>query len=120
MAKLAPTIFDRVPFISEPVYKRARGEPMFLPVELLHLRLARMNPVLVFCQGQSGETISGAPKAHKPAEHLARVKETFPIILEGYDQQMKILRKEGFTILLYDWTRDDYDDFLKAVLLCVG
>ena len=123
-SEVSPTVFDRCPFISDPVYKEALGIPFLIPRGLLWVQLRSINPVIVYCGGQSVDEmftrISQSDKAHKSPEYLARVQASYPAIAAGYDREIEYLRVRGFTILTYNWSMGDYHNLREQVLKCAG
>jgi len=74
--------------------------------------------VLVFCQ--SSPDMNEAPKDHKPAELMARVKEARPSIVRGYARKAEETNRQGVPTLLFDWRLDSYEALLERIEACAG
>jgi GTPase SAR1 family protein len=117
-------ILDRCTFISDPIYKMGMGLIPFLPAAILQARLWTLNPVVVYCRRANAEDMLNAildvAKAHKPPEYLEKVRANYPRIVEGYDREMDLLVRQGFTIIRYDWMVDDYHALQRGIQACAG
>lgn len=117
-AKAAPTVFDRVPHISDNIYREAFGDSFLLPDATMSFLLGHLPVVLVFCQ--SAPDMSEAPKDHKPPEHMAQVKEARPAIIRGYARRAEETNRQGVPTFLFDWRLDSYESLLERIKACVG
>lgn len=104
-------ILDRTPHISDPIYAKAEGRPLFLPVSSLHTRLQELNPIIIYCRLKSPREMykhmyKGMDKEHKPQKHFAVVAENYLGIVQDYDTAMlKVQMTLGLDVLYYDWTQ---------------
>lgn len=117
-AKEAPTVFDRVPHISDNIYREAFGDSFLLPEATMSFLLGHLPVVLVFCQG--APDMSEDPKDHKPSELMSRVKEARPAIIRGYARKAEETHRQGVPTFLFDWRLDSYESLLERVKTCVG
>lgn len=111
-------IFDRVPQISERIYAPLDNR-LAAPAPTLQASLLRLNPVVIYCRlkdvQQMFEFISTEKKAHKPPEHLKKVKEGFPRLIRAYDTLMETEVSPHLPVVGYDWTQDSYTALLKLI-----
>lgn len=119
-AKGKGVIFDRVPHISDSIYKEAMGEPRLMHQGRARGHLKNMGPiVVVYCRLRDSEAmlanILETKKSHKPPEYLEKVKASYPAIVEAYDWEMADLRETGVEVIQYDWTEHDFDTLLKVL-----
>jgi hypothetical protein len=117
-------VFDRCPFISDPIYKKALKLNQLIDPEVLSSSLCLLNPVIIYCQRQTAqqmlESIDYRDKPHKSPEYKAKVVTNHRAIVYEYDRKVQFLRSRGFTILDYDWSIDDYSILLEMVKKCVA
>ncbi len=111
-------IFDRIPHISDNIYREAFGEEFLLPETTMSVLLDFLPVVLVFCQ--SSPDMNEAPKDHKPAELMARVKEARPSIVRSYARKAEETNRQGVPTLLFDWRLDSYEALLERIEACAG
>lgn len=102
-------VFDRVPFISEPIYRKADGKPMLIPEEELRQGLVRMNPTIIWCELPTVQDmfagISTEKKSHKSDEHLQEVFRNYHRIAALYRETKKELRASGFDIIQWNYKK---------------
>lgn len=119
---LSGEILDRCVFISDDIYKISMGQIPILPPAILVARFWTLNPVIVYCRLNSVATMKSltveTKKAHKPPEYLEEVRKHFSEVVRRYDSKMELLTQEGFTVLGYNWMKDDYQVFERALRSC--
>jgi hypothetical protein len=116
-------ILDRCPYISDHIYKEALGIPLLRDKANLRVRLAVLNPIIIYCCLQDKArmlmNISSEHKPHKSPEYLEGVKNLHPRIVENYETEMATLQALNFTVFRFDWTRD-YFNQLVGDIVCAG
>ncbi len=116
-------MFDRCPYISDRVYKKALGRPLLWGDSILQVRLWELNPVIIYCRlADERAMLNGVvteAKAHKSPEYLAKVMANHSAIVREYDAEMEDLQASGFLILRYDWTTLT-PDYIAEVVECVA
>lgn len=99
-------IFDRVPQISDRIYKEALGVPQLLSEHILTSELVSLRPTIVYVRRINPEDMLGSildvKKEHKPPEYLEQVKRNHPKIVELYDQRMRELGSI-LPVRQFDW-----------------
>lgn len=116
-------IFDRVPHISEIVYRRVSQTKPFIPgSQMLHELEQDLRPVIVYCRLASisdmHQAISKEVKLHKPPEHLQQVSTRYQDVVNYYDEVMQYLSgAPTVTVIRYAWDSDTVDS-LTEELLC--
>lgn len=117
-----PAIIDRCPHISDAIYKRAMGQPLFMNPLVAWKDLMTVGPMIIYCRLQDPAEMLTAivetKKDHKPPEYLERVRQEYPEILHGYDFTMDRLKRMGLWVFDYDWKRSSYDRIKEAVSVC--
>lgn len=113
-------VFDRIPQISEPVYRRTLDEEMSVAVADLERSLAGVLPVVVYCR-PSQEKIMQAPvvvRPHKSAEHAEKVQARRWRLLYEYDRYMARLScRDLIRVVFYDYEVDPERTGLVAALV---
>ena len=124
-AATRPVIVDRIPHISEPIYRPLEGREPFDPPETLLRELVELDPVIVYCfiapADQMLHMIDRGKKDHKPSDHMKLVIANHRKICDRYSSLMGRLKFEkGMDVFYYDWTRDRYAYLLKDLRSCVA
>jgi hypothetical protein len=117
-ARVTPLVFDRVPHISDNIYREALGDNFLLPDTTMSFLLSHIPVVLVFCQ--STPNMVETPKDYKPAEHMAQVKAVRPAVVRGYARKAEETNRQGVPTLLFDWRLDSYEALLERIKVCAG
>lgn len=109
-------LFDRIPHISEIVYRNAEDRAHEVPVASLVNCLYALDPVIVYCRTDE-PLIDTEVKEHKPKIHMELVVRKAGLIAATYDAIMDILDHGVVQVVRYNWKTDNYD-MLKEVLKC--
>jgi len=122
-AQAGSCIFDRVPHISEIIYRSVSGSPPFLDEKQMLLELEELDPIIIYCRRASinamFSSISKEKKPHKSAAHLAQVLANHQKIVSRYDSLISFLGESPMIrVIRYDWEVDSTSDIIKA-LSCV-
>lgn len=117
-----PLVFDRCPPVCEMVYPVAFGRPMYLNQSVLLWVIEQINPVIVYCR-RGTEIMKAdmvkAQKGHKPYEHLQKVLDRFPALVEAYDEAFAVLDDRRVKVIEYDWGRDSFTSLAARISACV-
>jgi len=112
---IRPLIFDRFPVISEMVYGpmfRVRdvlqefGEGCFRDI------LKDSQPLIIYCRPHIGKIMDLGDR-----EQMKGVRENISILVDKYDYEIDLMRKEGFAIIEYDFNHRAFgkDEILGLV-----
>lgn len=110
MGFLEPTLrmYDRVPYISDPVYAFINArDPICTPGDLDRF-IHAVTPVFIYCRLRTSqemvEHVLATPKEHKPPEWTEKVKRSHPALVAGYDKSIHdlVVRHKG-VVLNYNW-----------------
>lgn len=112
-------ILDRIPHISEPVYRKLDGGKTYDAIDFLNRELKDLNPVIVYCRLPGVQAmmdcISMKPKDHKPPEHMAKVLAMFPFLVAEYDRRISEVQSLGIYVITYSWIDHDYNHLLEKL-----
>lgn len=81
-----PTVHDRVPFISEPMYARIKSHDPFITLEETRFALATAPIVLIYCRPENA--FLHRPDPSEDSEYLRRLQTHWADILADYDSFM--------------------------------
>jgi hypothetical protein len=113
-------IFDRVPYISDPIYCSIYDRKSVLTPEFISSRLRELNPIIIYCRlkkpADMFNSIDHSKKEHKSEEHMLQVKSKYYSIVAAYDNEMERLTSLGFTVFKYNWKPNyGYQDLLRKI-----
>lgn len=98
-------IFDRTPFISEPVYCVLRSEDSYIAeAKELYARFESLQPVVIYCRPPDNYVLnmkSHGVKDYDSPSHIAALMSKQKVLLTIYDNLMKALPN-----IRYDYTSD--------------
>jgi hypothetical protein len=103
-------VHDRYPIFGEYIYG-----PILRGVNLLETtnyreRWLQANPLIIYCRPATDRIFNFGERAQ-----MVGIKPNAKLILERYDEEAEILRKQGFTILDYNYLLHDIEKLIKKV-----
>lgn len=97
-----PVLFDRFPVISEAVYGtvlRGKNALDLYGDRTFTVILKALHPLIIYCRPPFDRILD-----FEGRDQMVGVKEKALILVDKYDYLMDNMRKEGFTIITYDYT----------------
>lgn len=100
-------VFDRYPMISDFIYSKLPGRPVFVTMEMMIEKLKEVNPIILFCRPTDNHLYSALDylkvKPHKGPEHVENVRANYWTIVKYYDFLMSNLKSQGFNVVKVDF-----------------
>lgn len=107
-------IFDRLPMISERIYRSIDNKPLPISIEEMDHHLQAVDPLVIFCRRKNltdmYRAIDRTNKPHKPADFTQQVVERYRDVVAAYD---KFMSETPVDVYHYDWEVHDYNSLLK-------
>lgn len=106
-------IFDRVSYISEPVYAWLAGREPLVSIDELHFWIAKVKPVIIFCcLDTSAQMLAGMSlyKDHKTPEHISKVIKEHLTITARYKEIMS-----QTSHLNFNYNKDDIRNLITEI-----
>lgn len=103
-----PKIYDRVPYISDPVYAFINARDPICTPDDLNRFLREVKPIFIYCRlatsAEMVEHILTTKKEHKPFEWIEKVSRCHPALVASYEKSIHdlVVRHHGF-VLHYNW-----------------
>lgn len=109
-------LFDRIPMISERIYRSVDNKPLPISTEEMDHHLQKIDPLVIFCRRASVTdmymAIDRKGKPHKSVEFTQTVVERYREIVLAYDNYMATAPVDVYH---YDWGVHDYSSLLKYI-----
>ncbi len=109
-------IFDRVPFISEPVYSILRNYNLFADEFEVYNRLKKLKPIIIYCRPPDNiilDLTTHGVKDWDDLDHLLGVSNNIKKLVDRYDEVMNSSYLPPCR--LYDYTSDGIDNLIEWV-----
>jgi hypothetical protein len=110
------TIYDRVPWISDPIYSVVHQRPLRLNVRKL-TEYYSLPQIVIFCNPSdiSPTDIDRSYKAYKPRQDLGRVTKNHEHIVSTYRDFFNANRGQFSGYIHYDWTKDNVVELVNLL-----
>lgn len=118
-----PVIFDRSPYISEPVYASITGRDSYVSPLELEVMLKHLKPIVVYCCLESSAEMVDRmlliPKPHKPPDWADKVRKDHPRIMKRYEEVLAPYVDQPWFIR-FNWHHNQVGEVAEKIFFLTG